>query len=114
MEELFDNIYVLSFYGWLIYTFLMFVTTKDKKDEANGKFNYKKYLKKNWDNWVLSLLFVPIIAYKAEEIFASVMAYLEKDWTFYDLYYLGVGVLVEAFYFAIAWILKKKRQMKSN
>ena len=71
----------------------------------------KKYLSKNWDNWLLSLILVPIIATKAEGIWAGAMDIFTKTWTFYDVYYLGVGALVEALYTGIKWINNKRKKL---
>ena len=111
MEALFNNIYVLSAYGFLIYTVLLFVIEKDEYDNADEHFSIKKYLSKNWDNWLLSLILVPIIATKAEDIWAGAMDIFTKTWTFYDVYYLGVGALVEALYTGIKWINNKRKKL---
>lgn len=110
METLFSNIYILSLYGFIIYTYLNFVFTKDKYDDANKKFNYKKYLSSNWDNWLLSLLLVPVIAFYANDIWGGLMDWQEKDWQFRKVYYLGVGALVEFVY----WIFNKVSRKKNG
>lgn len=111
MEELFNNIYVLAFYGWLIYTVVMFSMEKDEYDDANKAFSVKKYIVRNWDNWLLSLILVPIIATKAVSIWAGGMEMAGFSWTFYDIYYLGVGALVELLYFGIKWSRNKRRKL---
>jgi len=111
MEELFDNIYVLAAYGFVIYTLVLFVMDKDEYDDADKHFSVKTYLKKNWDNWLLSLILVPIIAYKAEGIWASIMDIAGKTWEFYDVYYLGVGAVVEGLYTGIKWIRNKRKKL---
>ena len=110
---MFNNIYFLSAYGFLIYTVLLFVMKKDEYDEDNKHFSLRKYLKKNWDNWLLSLILVPIIATKAHDIWAGAMEIAGKTWTFYHVYYLGVGALVEALYTLIKWINNKRRKLSS-
>lgn len=111
MEELFKNIYVLAAYGFLIYTVVMFVMEKDEYDDKDQHFSVKKYLNKNWDNWLLSIILVPIIATKAQDIWAGAMEMAGKEWNFYDIYYLGVGAVVEALYTGIKWIKNKRKKL---
>ena len=109
MEPLFLNNYWLAFYGWILYTVLMFVFTKDQYDDADQHFNYKQYLHKNWDNWLLSLIFVPVMAYYASGIWGGIMDWQEKDWAFRPVYYLGVGAIVELVYLTLLKFKTKKR-----
>jgi len=111
MELLFENIYFLSFYGFLIYSVGVFVIKKDKYENENKKLLIKKYLFDNWDNWIFSLMLVPIIAIKAEDMWAILMEVVEKKWIFYKVYYLGVGIIVEAFYILIEWVNNKRKKL---
>ena len=113
MEQLFDNIYVLAAYGFLIYTVLMFVIKKDEYDNEDKDFSIKKYFKQNWDNWLLSLILVPIIATKAEDIWLASMEVVGRSWRFFIFYYLGVGALVELLYTGIKWINNKRKKLSS-
>jgi len=114
MEELFDNIYVLAFYGFLIYSVIMFVTEKDEFDAEDKKFSIKKYLSHNWDNWLLSLILVPVIATKAQDIWAGAMEIGGFEWNFYQVYYLGVGAVVEALYTLIKWVKNKRKKITNS
>ena len=111
MESLFNNIYVLSAYGFLIYTVLNFVMKKDEYDDAHEAFSVKTYLGHNWDNWLLSLILVPVIATQAEGIWAGAMDMAGKEWKFYHVYYLGVGAVVELLYTGIKWIKNKRKKL---
>lgn len=113
MEELFNNIYVLAAYGFLIYTVVLFVMEKDEYDDADKHFSIKKYLSHNWDNWLLSLILVPVMATKAEWLWLGLMEIWNKTWNFYDIYYLGVGALVEFVYFGIKWIRNKRKKLSA-
>ena len=111
MEQLFNNIYVLAAYGFLIYTVVLFVMEKDDYDDANEHFSIKKYFNRNWDNWLLSLILVPIIATKAGELWLGAMDIAGKSWRFFIIYYLGVGAIVEMLYTAIKWIRNKRKKL---
>lgn len=113
MQELFNNIYILSAYGWLIYTVLMFNIEKDEYDNEDKHFSLWKYLVRNWDNWLLSALLVPVMATKAVDIWNSIISIWDKTWPFYPLYYLGVGALVELLYFGIKWVISKKKKLNA-
>ena len=113
MQELFNNIYILAAYGFLIYTVGLFVIEKDEYDDKDEHFSIKKYLSRNWDNWLLSLILVPIIATKAEGLWLGAMDIWEKEWSFYDVYYLGVGALVEIVYFGFKWSRNKLKKLNA-
>lgn len=81
----------------------MFVLAKDRYDGTNKHFSYKKYAKTNWDNTLLSLILVPVIAYYAADIWGAVTDWIEKDYIFRKVYYIGVGAVVELLY----WLANK-------
>ena len=94
---------IWALFGVLLYNWLSFTIEKDKFDSKSETFNFRDYASKRWDNWIWSLLCVPLIVAKGDQLWYYVMAYYEKDWQFLDILYLSAGVVAEGFY----WLLKK-------
>ena len=92
-----------ALFGVLLYNWLAFTIEKDKFDHKNEPFNFKDYAAKAWDNWIWSLLCVPLIVLKGDQLWYYVMSYYGKDWEFLDVLYLSAGVVAEGLY----WLLKK-------
>ena len=90
-------------FGVILYNYLSFNLHKDELDDSGKQFSFKTYRKGRWDNWVWSILCVPVIVVYGDQLWYYTMAYFEKDWKFYDVIYLGAGVLAEGLYY----ILKK-------
>ena len=92
-----------ALFGVILYNWLSFTIEKDKFDKEDEPFNFGNYAGKRWDNWIWSLLCVPLIVFKGEQLWYYAMAYFEKDWQFLDVLYLSAGVVAEGLY----WLLKK-------
>lgn len=102
---------LLAFFGWLIWNFALFSMEKDKFDDAGQEFPIKPYLKKYWDNWVLSLFAVPvliILGIKGLGLDAIPVDDLQHlRWS--DAYYLGAGAITEIIKHYMTVIIKKYR-----
>jgi hypothetical protein len=100
---------LLAFLGWLAWNWGLFVYEKDSLDALDQKFNVKHYAERYWDNWVLSLICVPIliiIGIKGLGLKALPVADVE-DLQWNDMYYLASGLLAEAVKYYIALVIKK-------
>ena len=93
-----------ALFGVILYNYLVFNLAKDELDDSKQTFSFRRYAKAKWDNWVWSILLVPVIVIYGDQLWYYVMAYFEKDWQFYDVLYLLAGVLAEGLYY----ILKKR------
>lgn len=100
---------LLTLLGWLAWNFGLFSYEKDKADDMDQPFPIGKYIGKYWDNWVLSLLIVPIL------IIAGIKGlHLEaipigdfKGMKWSDAYYLAAGPLAEILKYYTTIIIKK-------
>lgn len=90
-----------AFFGVILYNFLSFVIEKDKSDDEYKRFSLKAYTKQRWDNWILSLLCVPVVVVYGDQLWYYVMQYFEKDWEFLSVLYLLTGAVAELFYFLL-------------
>jgi hypothetical protein len=90
----------LNIYGcvlaWFIFNFGKFVITKDDYDDRDESFPIWIYIKKNWDNWVLSASFVLLILWLgAKNLGLDPFGQHLEAVTWNDLYYLLPGPLCE-------------------
>lgn len=103
-----------ALFGVLIYNYLSFTIVKDEADDVSKNFKFKPYALKRWDNWVWSLLCVPIIVVYGDDLWYYAMAYFEKDWEFRSVVYLTAGVVAEGLYYLLRKALKIIRALKGN
>lgn len=94
MEHFFVNPFFAALFGWLAFNVILFRIEKDKSDDTEINFSIKHYANKTWDNWLASLVCVPIVLYIGYSKLSIGMIDAENpQWN--DLYYLGAGFLPE-------------------
>jgi hypothetical protein len=100
---------LLALLGWLAWNFGLFSIEKDKADDEGKPFSVKHYTQKYWDNWLLSLLFVPILVIIGIKGlgFAAIPIGDFKDLKWNDLYYLGSGFFSEFLKISIVKLWRK-------
>lgn len=106
--------YLIALFGSLLYNFALFVAAKNNCDSTMPPtdFEYKKFAKMNWDNWLLATFTVPLVVW-----FLPDFAKLGNDWILKvagiqlpeELYYLGAGPLSEVVIFVVLWIAQRKK-----
>lgn len=76
---------------------IMFRIEKDKYDKDNQQFPLLAYVSKTWDNWLASLLMIPVILYAGYKGLGldafGVVDVNHIGWS--DAYYLGAGFFTE-------------------
>lgn len=102
----------MSLLGWLVWNIGLFSYEKDKHDDAEKEFDVVAYYKKYWDNWLLSLVCVPILVIIGMRGLGLDPIPLDdfKHLQWNDLYYFGSGALAEA----VKVIIKKISNWKSK
>lgn len=90
------NIYA-SLVGWLAFNCLMWRIEKNKYDREHKAFPFKQYALESVDDWITSLVFVPVILFigywKLSLNPFGDMDVQHAAWS--DLYYLCSGFVVE-------------------
>jgi hypothetical protein len=104
--------YVLALAGWLLYNFFLFTTHKDITDAQDKDFDYKAYAHKNWDNWLFTFLLAPVLVYFIVDIVDILANLFNTEIVFYEIYYLGCGVLTELIYIGIERLRNLKNKLK--
>ena len=107
MTEILISPWFLSFFGWILFNFMMFNVYKDGFDKRGQKVDYKGYLSKNWDNWLLTLLFIVPMALFAPSITEFLATHYGQTMQFYEWFYLGTGILSEITIMAVKWFYSK-------
>lgn len=96
---------LIALLGWIGWNVIIFRIDKDKKDDEGTTFPLKQYALQSYDNWLSSLVMVPILVYighKGLNLPGSLFGF-DKDIAWSDLYYLGAGFFTEV----IIWAIKK-------
>ena len=100
---------LLCILGWLAWNVALFSLEKDEYDERNETFHLGHYVSLYYDNWLLSLVFIPIlviIGIKGLELSAVPIGDF-KDLKWHDMYYLGSGFFAELVKVTIKKLRKK-------
>lgn len=96
------NIFI-TVIGWLAWNVIIFRIDKDQYDDRGEQFPLIQYIKQSWDNWLASLVMIPVLLYMGYkglgfDVFTGID--IEKlAWS--DAYYLGAGFFTELVIFAI-------------
>lgn len=87
----------ISFFAWAAYNVIIFRIAKDEFDKRHEKFQYGMYFSETWDNWLSSLVMVPILlwlGYRQLHIIDDPLTGIKNlHWS--DLYYLMSGFITE-------------------
>ena len=99
---------VFVLFGCLVWNFIKFSDEKDKYDDRDEAFPYSKYLGKNWDNLVKSLMLALVFLILGKEVLHFIVP-LDGQITWSDSYYVGSGLVAEVIMQKLkAWKEKNK------
>ena len=90
----FMNHFFLGYLGWFFWALRQLRNYKNKLDESQKKFYFKKFIMEAWDDYLYSGVAVFILVLFAPTIWSYIIIALDKDYPFTDLMYLGVGPFV--------------------
>lgn len=93
--------FAAAFFGWLAFNVIMLRIDKDKFDANDQKWPIGKYAQKTWDNWIASLVMIPVLVwagYKQLD-FGVLLSDHSIKWS--DAYYLCSGFATELVIVAI-------------
>lgn len=90
---------LLTFIGWLLWSWIGFNLTKNEADDKDIEFGLKHYALKRWDDWIGSFIaatFLLIVGHMGLglDLIRVIDETHPPQWS--DLYYAGSGVLYEA------------------
>lgn len=104
------NHYFIAFYGLLAYNIIEWSVKKDRYDNVNKKLNFKKYALDHYDNWIVTLMLMPVIVWFGPDLLNLINQMLRKEFQWTDAMYLGVGGLAQAINIA----LRRIHEMLNN
>lgn len=85
---------VAALFAWLAFNVIVLRIEKDTFDSQNKGFPIKEYAAKTWDNWLASLVMIPVLLYVGyKKLNLGVVGEHSIEWS--DLYYLGSGFITE-------------------
>jgi|SRR6478736_9818939 len=98
--------YLIALFGSFVWNYALFVVAKNNCDNASPPvdFEYKKYLKLNWDNWGLTLLLAFPVVWFLPEIASLANGQLSKfnvPVIPEKLFALSAGILSELLIFGL-------------
>lgn len=94
MEHIFINPLFASLFAWLAFNVIMLRMAKDVQDDKGEAFSLSNYVQKTWDNWLASLVCVPVLLYIGmSKLDIGAIDAGALQWS--DLYYLLSGFLPE-------------------
>lgn len=94
MEHIFIDPVYAALFGWLAFNVIMFQMEKDKDDEKGLDFRLLEYIKRTWDNWLASLVCVPVALFIGFHSLDIGVIDMEAPKATY-LYYLASGFIPE-------------------
>jgi hypothetical protein len=90
-EIFFGTNAVAALAGWVAFTVIMLSAHKDENEKT---FNLKSYALEYWDNWLASLVSIPVLLWVGfKQLNLGVVDIGATDWN--DLFYLGSGFVPE-------------------
>ena len=90
-EIFFGTNAIAAFCGWVAWTVIMLSVYKDDNEKI---FNLKAYAQEHWDNWLASLVSIPVLLYLGFVQF-NFGTVLDGGSAWNDAYYVGSGFFVE-------------------
>jgi hypothetical protein len=104
--------YLIALFGSLLYNVILFKIAKDKCDDAGIELDYGKYFKMNWDNWLVTILAVPVLVFFMPDIVYLINKHLSSEIEGdLQILYLGAGPLSEIMIFAVGKLLGWKKSI---
>lgn len=92
-EILFGDNAIAALLAWLAWNIIIFSFHKDEDEEH---FNVKTYYRATWDNWLASLVSIPVLLVLGAKGFNFKQFNLVDGIDFGDFYYMLSGFAVEA------------------
>jgi hypothetical protein len=97
--------FLIAFAGWVAFNVILFNIKKDSSDAIGESFPVKKYIAEYWDNWLASLVMIPILLHIGSKgLKIPDFGYGEIGWN--DIYYPAAGFATELVIIAIKKIKK--------
>jgi len=94
MHQFFVDPVFAALFGWLAFNAILFRMEKDKDDDKGLDFHVVEYAKRTWDNWLASLVCVPIVLFLGyKQLHIGMIDMDQPKWA--DLYYLAAGFMPE-------------------
>ena len=95
ISDIFTHEYFMAFYGVVVYYAIIWSLAKNKAEKAKQKFNWKKWKTEVKDNFVVTLLVVPLVIIFDDEIVLLYNNFVEKDIVMGKYIYIMAGPLTD-------------------
>jgi hypothetical protein len=95
LGKIFTHEYFMAFYGVFVYYAIIWSLAKNKAERAKQKFNWKKWKTETKDNFIVTLLIVPLVIIFDDEIVMLYNNFMEKDIVMGKYIYIMAGPLTD-------------------
>lgn len=99
ISEFFGNPITAAVFGWLAFNVMLLRIDKEEYDNSKKMFPLREYFMYVWDNWLASLLMIPILLYVGQNQLNITLDEHNLQWN--NLYYVGAGFFTELV--IVAW-----------
>lgn len=83
--------FLVALAGWLAWNAIMLSIYKDANEQA---FNLRAYVSEHWDNWLASLVMIPVLLFFGSKGLGIKIDEYNINWD--DSYYVASGFITEA------------------
>ena len=95
VSNVFTHEYFMAFYGVVVYYAILWSLAKNKAEKAKQKFIWKKWKDEVKDNFIVTLLIVPLVIIFDDEIVMIYNNFAEKDIAMGKYIYIMAGPLTD-------------------
>ena len=114
-EEFYTNVYelvtthphFLAMYGVVAYFILLWSLSKDKYDHDEKKFCFKKWWSKNYDNFLVTMVIVPLVIIYDEEVVSIIKRIFDYEIQTNSFVYILSCPIVDLLYSAVNKLRRK-------
>ena len=108
--DVFTHEYFMAFYGVIVYYAIVWSLAKNAAERKGIKFDWKKWKKDTKDNFIVTLLVVPLVIIFDDEIIYLYNNFAEKDLQMGKYIYILAGPLTDLLF----RIVQKFRNVKND
>lgn len=87
-----------ALFGVILFNWWLFSREKNKYDKEEKAFDVRQYFILNWDDIGFTVLCAPILVWYMDDIVGMIRQWVYNDFPYFDIYYLGAGVVSQGIY----------------
>lgn len=105
---------LITFFGWLVWNIIVLRIEKDRYDDSGHPFPLAEFARKNWDNWLSSLVVAALLLILGQNALHIINIAESSSLTWNDSYYAGSGIITEVIIYGYAKYKRSKQTPNGN